>query len=279
LKPDGMMVSKTGYPDLRQDARLFYPPKDLSDQLEETIADMVHGPDVGGMMGVALDLPAEVADVGIQRAFGAVAGMRPGLLEQFPAGIYVAGIFHEQSEQGEFSGGQFNRFVADRQLAAAQVDGQVAAREAQWLVGLSLFPAQQRLDTRHQFARIERLGDVIIRPQVQAFRKESLPTGGRHHQDWEGCQLRFKADLPSQAPTGVAGDVRVQDQQVGSLAPEHVHPHFRIGGGQDTKISPFQLVTYLPPGVELIFDNQYQFHRAHNGGMSSPPPQSYRTFQ
>lgn len=119
-------------------------------------------------------------------------------------------------QQLELRGRQTDLPVAHPHLPTLQVDDQIPHPEDGGRGDLPLRPPQDRANPRHQLARAEGLGDVIVRPQLQAQHPILLHP---RRQDDDG-----HPGLPSDGATDVeaihARQHRVQDDKVGPLPPE-----------------------------------------------------------
>ncbi|GAB3874278.1 hypothetical protein GCM10029964_015980 [Kibdelosporangium lantanae] len=93
-------------------------------------------------------------------------------------------------------------------------------------------PAQQRTDPRHQLTRAERLGDVVVRAQVQSQQEIVLRGPGGEHQH---RQVGLAPQDPAHVQAVHTGQHDVEDQQVGAVpadlverVPAVVHDHHGV---------------------------------------------------
>ena len=94
------------------------------------------------------------------------------------------------------------------------VNGQVAeAAHVVWGRGPAL-PPQDRLDTRHQLSRAERLGQVIVGADLQAGNPIGLfGAGGEHENVDVGALPQASRHLHPVHP----GQVEVENDQIGAM--------------------------------------------------------------
>ncbi len=127
---------------------------------DEAVAAAAHGFDVL-LVPARLQGAAQAADVGVDGALVEVDVAAPHLVEQLGAGVHALRMVHEEIQQPKFD-------PAQRHLAGAGGDALGAGVEPQagHLHGIGgrmrRAPAQQGVHARDQFARAERLGDVIV---------------------------------------------------------------------------------------------------------------------
>ena len=90
----------------------------------EAVADAAHGEQVLGVLGVALDLFAQVADVDIDRARVAVGGVTPDAGQEHVAREYPARGAGQRREDLELDVGQLGVLAADAHRSLGEVDPQ-----------------------------------------------------------------------------------------------------------------------------------------------------------
>src|SRR5262249_36850834 len=126
-------------------------------------------PDRDDRRGVA-QLAPQLADVDVDRPRVAGEGVAPHALEQLVARPHEATVVEELPEQVELLRGELDLVVADANLAAAGVDEQLAVLDlrALPLAALGRRAAKDRLDARHELARVERLRHVVVGADLEA---------------------------------------------------------------------------------------------------------------
>src|SRR5918998_4385187 len=166
---------------LRQETGPSPPPRDPF--LAEDIPDTPRGVDELGVAGVALDLLAEVADVDVHRALVAEL-VAPHPPEQRAARENPARARGEGHEELELGVGEIHLLAPYGDPAAGEVDAEPIVVE---LVGALARrdggPAHDRPHARDQLTHCERLGDVVVCPQLQPHDPVYLVVLGRQHDD------------------------------------------------------------------------------------------------
>src|SRR5918998_543739 len=151
--------------------------------LAENIPDAPRGVDELGVAGVALDLLAEVADVDVHRALVAEL-VAPHPPEQRAARENPARARGEGHEELELGVGEIHLLAPYGDPAAGEVDAEPIVVE---LVGALARrdggPAHDRPHARDQLTHCERLGDVVVCPQLQPHDPVYLVVLGRQHDD------------------------------------------------------------------------------------------------
>ncbi len=115
----------------------------------------------------ALHFLAQVRNVYIYRAGLAVKVEAPGLLQQLLAGKDAPRLLGQGEKQVKFLGAQVEGPISEAGFAAGRVNRQVTHRGRSIVRRNFSVPAQNGLHARHQFARIEWLGQVIIRAKFE----------------------------------------------------------------------------------------------------------------
>src|ERR671916_377620 len=165
----------------RRKSRSGLLPEDRS--LAENISDTPRGVDEFGVPGIALYLLAEVADVDVHRAFVAEL-VAPHPAQQRAAREHPAGTGGQGDQQLEFGIGEVDLFTVGRHPAAGKVDPEpVVGQLVGALAGRYRRPAHDRPDARHQLPHSERLGHVIVSPELESDDPVYLVVAGREHDD------------------------------------------------------------------------------------------------
>ena len=106
------------------------------------------------------------------------------LLLQHRLGDDPAGPAHQMLEDGALAPGQDQHRLADAQVAADRVEGDVAAFEQG--AERALRPAQQRLDAGDDFAHGERLDQIVVGAGVETGDAMLHGVARRQHEDGNG---------------------------------------------------------------------------------------------
>src|ERR687886_1542445 len=151
--------------------------------LAENIPFTPRGVDELGVAGVALDLLAEVADVDVHRALVAEL-VAPHPTQERTAREHPARARGEGHEELELGIGEVHLFASHRHPAAGEVDPQAVIVElVRALARRDRRTAHDRPYPRHQLPHGERLGDVVVGPQLQPHDPVYLVVLGRQHND------------------------------------------------------------------------------------------------
>ena len=143
--------------------------------------------------------------------------------------------------------------------------------------GGHLGSAQNRPDPGHQLLGTERLGQVIVRAQLQSHELVGLVAPGRQHDDGHRVVLA----QPSRDVEAVqAGQPEIQHDQVWATAgcrPERARP---VAGVENTEAGRLQVVAQQPHDLRLVVHNQDGGHgvmveRQRGPGRFSPRPAAY----
>ena len=113
-------------------------------------------------------LLANVADVNANRARFAIELIAPNAIEQEVAREHFAAAEHEQLQKLELLQRQRQLFAVAERFVIADVDRQTADMKNAFFLILRCGAAQQRLYAGDQLANRERLGDVVVRAQLEA---------------------------------------------------------------------------------------------------------------
>src|SRR5215210_5532888 len=237
---------------LRQRSRSRPFPADRS--LAENISDTPRGVDEFGVPGVALYLLAEVADVDVHRAFVAEL-VAPYPAQQRAAREHPAGTGGQSHQQLELGVGEVDLFTIGRHPAAGKVDPEpVVGQLVGALASRYRRPTHDRPDARHQLPDGERLGHVIVRPELEPDDSVYLVVAGGEHDDGH---VALGADPSYYLRAVELGEHDVEHDQVRLVALE------RFQGGlavtRDLDLEPLALEGMREHLLErrLVVDQKY----------------------
>src|SRR2546423_9939511 len=130
----------------------------------DLVANAPHGHDRRGLAELAAQLP----HVDVHRARVTGERIAPDALEQLVAGEDEAAVVEQLPEEVELLRRELDLLVAHLDLAAARVDHQVAVlhHRVLRLLAIRRRAAEDRLHSRDELARIERLRHVGARPDL-----------------------------------------------------------------------------------------------------------------
>src|SRR5918997_6110000 len=187
--------------------------------LAEDIPDTPGGVDKLGVPGVALDLFAQVADVHVDRALVAEL-VAPHPREQGAAREHPARVGGECYQELELRIRQVHVLAADGDPAAGQVDLQAVVVE----LVLALprghrRPAHDRTHPRHELSYRERLGNVVVSPELQPHDPVDLVVLRREHDD---RNVALRPDSTAHLRAIYLGQHDVQDDEVRLVSLENL---------------------------------------------------------
>ena len=176
---------------------------------------------------VRTELGAQAAHVGVDGAAVARVAVAPDIAEQGFAVEHLAAAFHERNHEPEFEGGEIQFAASEPHLEAAAV--KFEGTHAEFLAGFARAGLlDEQLQAQNEFARAERLGQVVIGAQFQASHA-LLGTrfGGEH--DNGNLRGRFRrADLPADIFAPHLGDHQIEHDGGGKFFPRHPQPGHAI---------------------------------------------------
>src|SRR5215210_3489580 len=183
----------------------------LDRSLAENISDTPRGVDEFGVSGVALYLLAEVADMDVHRAFVAEL-VAPHPAQKRAAREHPAGARGQGHQELELGVGEVDLFTVGRHPAARQVDPEpVVGQLVGPLARRYRCPAHDRPDARHELPYGERLGDVVVRPELESDDPVYLIVAGGQHDDGH---VALRPDPPYDLGAVELGEHDVEHDQV-----------------------------------------------------------------
>ena len=177
-------------------------------QGDQLVPQPAHGLDLDAG---PLELLPQEGDVDVHGAALPGVLVAPGPAEEGLAGHHPAFALHQDQQQLELLGPQLHRLPGDEHLAPGRVDVHVRHVQHGVRIGRRLDAAQDGLDPGHQLAGVEGLGEVVVRPQLQAHDLVHVVGAGGEHDDGHRAVLaQPAADLPAVHP----GHHQIQHDQV-----------------------------------------------------------------
>ncbi len=130
------------------------------------------------------------------------------------AAEHLAGLGREQRQQLELGARELDRLAVAQHLALVQVDGEPVEHPALRARGhrrRHALAAQDRLHARHQLARLERLGHVVVGAKLESDHAVHHVAARGQHDDRD---VAFLADLAAQRKAVHLGQHHVEDRRV-----------------------------------------------------------------
>ncbi len=126
--------------------------------------------------------------------------------------------------------------------------------------------AQNILDTRHQLARLERLGHVVVRAHLQAQDAvDRLAPRGQH----DHGQRRCGAQIAAEAQAVFMGQVQIKDDQIDRVAIDHPPHRAATVGGDRREAVVLQLLGQERADIAVIVDDQNAGADLHPGDLGA----------
>ncbi|MNV47334.1 hypothetical protein D3C71_1392000 [compost metagenome] len=196
----------------------------------------------------------------------------------------------EHPQQPEFGAGQHHHApIGIDQMAVFEIEdptGEACTADRQRLqVGRQrLSPAQHVTDAGKQFARFERLGQIVIGAHLQPQHAvDRLAARGQH----DHRRARARAQVAAQGQAVFARQVEVEHDQVHVLALQHLAHALAIAGRAHLVAGAAELFGQQLADVVVVVDDQQSMHRieslhaAHDplSGAEPHPVNCVRVFQ
>ena len=194
------------------------------------------------------ELGAQVAHVGLQGALRAVRGVRGDALQQDGLGQDLAGVLHQQLQDGVLRPGEGDRLSGGRHRVGDGVQRQVAAGIGRRQGRAGPLP-QPHGHPGQQLLGVKGLGEVIHRAAQQQSHPVLYRGLGADHNGGDPGQLRQQR---------LAGEPRQHQVQQDEVRPElpQQEPRLRAGVGPAHGIArPLQhLLLQIPDGGVVVND-------------------------
>jgi hypothetical protein len=175
-------------------------------------------------------------------------------------GQHLAGVHDEMAQQVEFLRGQLYLLAAAQDVAADQIDRQVA-RNKNRQFPLRLEGATQcRAHSRHQLRHAEGLADVIVGAEVERLDHRPLVMARRQHDDWH---RRCLADLADKFEAALVRKTEVEDHQIRLLGCQQARGSRGVFGFDDAIVGCAEAGAQKAPYRRLVVDDQDSAGNSH----------------
>jgi hypothetical protein len=226
----------------------------------EAISGAAHGFQIARIFRVGLDFFADAADVNIDRTRRHVSGVAPDGVEQVVAAEDASLVAREVIEQAKFGGRGRDQAAAHHERHGRGIDFNVAdfhgTRRQR-----PLEAAQHGLDAGNQFARAERLGDVVVGAEFEAEDAVGFAALRRQKNDRHRREAGNLADAAAEFKAVFARDHDVENEQRRAL-PLGVGQY--VGAGwvdADDEALVFEVVADEARNIRIVFNDEYAwFH-------------------
>src|SRR5256885_1304429 len=226
----------------------------------EQIPGAAHGLQMDGIFRIAFDFFAKAADVDVHAARSDEAIGAPDGIEKLVACEHAIGTRGEVIEQPEFERAERNGLPGMADAVRSRVDGQLADLEHARRVGGGLRAAEQRLDTRKQFAGTERLGDVIVGAHLEAHDAVGFIAARGEHQDGEPIERVVPANFPADVQAGKLWKHEIEKQEIRRRFFQGTQAGAAVEGSLDLEPFVREIVSDEFDDILVIFNNQDAFH-------------------
>src|SRR5947207_9113173 len=241
--------------------------------LGEGVPDAPDGHDERRRRGIILDLVAEVADVDVDRLLVLIERLVVAeQLEELAAGVDPPRARREMAEDLELGRGEADPPIASLNAASFEVDHEIAVADdpaSRGVAEIAVRSTQEGLDPAHQLAQPERLGQVVVRAELEADHLVDLVVGSGPDED---RRLRAGGAKPAKNLEPVnAGQADIEDDEVGRLVRGELEPLLAALCDGDLVALLLERVLDSARHGELVLDDQDR--GTHRGRLytGSPP--------
>src|SRR5260370_15095838 len=210
---------------------------------------------VNRILRVAFDFFAQAADVSGHAARRDEAIGAPNSIEKLVTRENTIGPRSKVIEQPEFERAERNGLAGMTDTIRRRIDGQLADLNGAGRVRRGLRSAEQRLDARQQFARAERLGDVIGSPHLQPHDAIGFFAPRGEHQGGETIQRVVPANFPAEIEARNLGAHEVEKQQIRGRFLQAREAAGAVGGCLHLESFICQVVANQFDDIAVIFDD------------------------
>jgi hypothetical protein len=223
---------------------------------------------------VRLDLLPQVLDVGVDGALVAVVGVALQRLEQLEAREDAPWLRREGVQQIELRArerkrvaGQAATHLPPRGVHDHRSPGQRAVGRCSADGGAGR-AAQVRPHASDQLARLERLGDVVVRAELESHHlvREVVARGEHHHR-----HVRLATDAAADVPPRERGQHHVQHDQRRVFLAELPQRGLAVGGRDDAEAVLLQIGAHDLHDLALVVDDEHGGRRTADAGGVRPP--------
>ena len=228
---------------------------------------------------VVLDDLAQPRDLHVDRAVEHAVFAAARELHQLVARQRGARMLHQHFEHRVFAGRQGDLLAFAREAARGEVEFENAkavdlgvaggrARRAGWLAA-----PQHRVHARHQLARVERLGQVIVGAHFQSDDAVHLVALGRQHDDRRPGALRLVVpEAAADRKAVLAGQHQVEHEEVVALARQLLVHRRRVGhrAGFETLLG--EVAHHQFAQALVVIDDEDSLFQFSHGGQGTRCP-------
>src|SRR5229473_60552 len=223
---------------------------------------------VDGILRIAFDFFAQPADVDVHAARSDETIGAPDSIEKLVARENAIRPRSKVIEQPEFERAERNGLPGMTDAIRRRINGQFADLNGAGRVRRRLRAAEQRFDARQQFARAERLGDVIVSAHLEAHDAVGFFAARGEHENGQAIQRVVPANFPADIEPGNFGKHEVEKQEIRRRFLQGIKTAGAVEGCLDLKSFICKVVANQFDDIAVVFNDQDTFH---TGGTFRPP--------
>ena len=167
-----------------------------------------------GIFRVGFDFFAQTANANVDATRRNEWFIAPDRGEQFFASEDAAGMRGHVVEEAELEEAGGNVPVRTGDAIQSEVNKQIVELKGLPPFGSRFSAPQKKFHTGNEFARAERLGDVIVGACFKGGDEVGFTATGRENDNWQAVEQKILADLGKNAESGDAGEHGVEEQKV-----------------------------------------------------------------
>ena len=221
----------------------------------KTIAGAAYSFEVAGILRVGLDFFTDAANVDVDRARSDVGSVAPDGIEKMIAGENASQMACEIIEQTEFRGRGGDGLSANRENHCGGIDSDVSNFERTGRKR-ALEAAQHGFDTGDEFARAERLRDVVVRSDLETKHTIRLAAFCREKNHRHGGETGSLADGAAEFESIFAGNHYIEHEERGALALGIGDDRGTVGIDTHGKTVVLQMVANEAGNIGIVFNDE-----------------------
>ena len=167
-----------------------------------------------GIFRVGLDFFAQTADANVNAARRYERFAAPDSGEKFFASENAAGMRGQMIEKAEFEEAGGNESVRTRDAIQAEIDEQIIEFQLLMPFWSRFGPPEKKFHTGNEFARAERLGDIVVGAGFEGGDKIGFAAAGRKNNDGQAVKQVIQAEFGKNPQPGNAGEHGVEEQEM-----------------------------------------------------------------
>lgn len=179
----------------------------------ETVSKAAYGGEITRLVRLFFDALAKAAYMHIHRTRSYVLVSPPHLLEELFPAIGVSRVGQEEIEEAEFGGSEVQLTAVAENAVRSAIQPERSGDDF-GLLHIRLQTTQMRLDAGQQLARAERLGDIVVAPDLEPQNPVHFLGAGGEEQHGRAAQRPLGAQPAANFEPVLAGQHDVQQNQV-----------------------------------------------------------------